>query len=148
MSAAGMTARKMMAPEASGGPSFSSACRTVEWMPSAPISAAASIVSPDCSDDSHAGAVLLETGNACMGTQRHEVMRPAGLEQGSMHVGAMGDRVGIAEAFAKARAALDIDDFVAGHGVVHHQRSISSARRLTGSPTPSASSADSALGAT
>ncbi len=37
-----------------------------------------------------------------------------------MHVGAMGDRVRIAEALAKARAAFDIDDFVAGDGVEHH----------------------------
>ena len=76
---------------------------------------------PRLQRDSHAGTVLLETGNACLGTQRHEVMRLARLEQGSMHVCAMGDRVGIAEAFAKTCAALDIDDFATGHGVIHHQ---------------------------
>lgn len=55
-----------------------------------------------------------------MGTQRHEAVRPAGIKQGAMYVGAVGDRVRIAEPLAKARAAFDVDNFFAADGVEHH----------------------------
>ena len=93
--------------------------RIFDHMPSQPISARPSTVSPLLSVTRDAVAMILVGVDAPARLQRDQVAALAGLEKGAVDVGAMGHRVRLAELFEESIAQRNIGDEFAGERVAH-----------------------------
>jgi hypothetical protein len=91
-------------------------------MPSQPINARPSTVSPLLSVTLDAVAVILVGVDAATRFQRDQVAALTCLEKGTVDVGPMGHRVGLAEPFEEGVAQRNIGDELAGEGVAHFLR--------------------------
>ena len=77
----------------------------------------------------YAGAFQLKAHHAAISAQLDQFVRAAGIEQGTVNMRAMGNRVGVAEAPLEPRVAGDVGDLLAGDGI-HHQEPLDHQRVL------------------
>ena len=83
-------------------------------------------------------AKYFKTGNLGAGPQLDQLVRAAAVEKGAVDVGAVGHRVGVAEALGEARIQRDVDHAFSADAV-HHQQALDDTRFFTSAPTPIAS---------